>query len=95
MNEKTEAAPEDDPSLRDSAAESQDAPLNQCDRDRKADFLALSEERGPGIIREFWDFLRTNRKWWLAPIIISLLLFAILVVLSAQSAIGPWIYTFF
>lgn len=58
-------------------------------------FSTQACEPSVSVIREFCDFLRENRKWWLAPIIISLLLFSLLVILSSQSAIGPWIYTFF
>ncbi|MEE3031217.1 MAG: DUF5989 family protein [Planctomycetota bacterium] len=46
-------------------------------------------------MREFWEFLKTNKRWWLVPIVVSLLLFMALVILSSQAAIGPWIYAFF
>ena len=47
----------------------------------------------PGLIVEFWEFLCHNRKWWLLPILLVLLLFGILVVLSGTGA-APFIYTF-
>lgn len=47
------------------------------------------------ILREFWDFLRTRKKWWLAPIIIMLLLLGILIFLTQSSAVAPFIYTLF
>lgn len=47
------------------------------------------------IIREFWDFLRVRKKWWLAPIIIFLLLLGALIILAEGSALAPFIYTLF
>ena len=47
------------------------------------------------FIKEFWDFLRERKKYWLLPIIIVLALFGILIVLSQGSAVAPFIYTIF
>jgi len=47
------------------------------------------------ILREFWDFLRVRKKWWLAPIIIMLLLLGLLIFLTQSSAVAPFIYTLF
>jgi len=47
------------------------------------------------ILKEFWDFLRVRKKWWLAPIIIMLLLLGFLIFLSQSSAVAPFIYTLF
>ncbi|UCC98532.1 MAG: hypothetical protein JSW66_01295 [Phycisphaerales bacterium] len=47
------------------------------------------------IIREFWLFLRVRRKWWLVPIVISLLLLGALLIFAESSAIAPFIYTLF
>jgi hypothetical protein len=47
------------------------------------------------IIREFWDFLKARKKWWLTPIIIILLLLGTLIVLTEGSAVAPFIYTLF
>ena len=47
------------------------------------------------ILKEFWDFLRVRKKWWLAPIIIMLLLLGILIFFSQGSAVAPFIYTLF
>jgi hypothetical protein len=44
---------------------------------------------------EFWAFLRVRKKWWLAPIVIVLVLFGALIVLSQGSAVAPFIYTIF
>jgi hypothetical protein len=46
------------------------------------------------LARELLDFLRETRKWWLAPILICLLLLGLLVLFGGGAA-GPFIYTFF
>jgi hypothetical protein len=48
-----------------------------------------------GLVAELWDFMRTRRKWWLAPIIIVMLLVGALLVLAQGSALAPFIYTIF
>ena len=48
----------------------------------------------PGLIAEFWDFLRHNKKWWLTPIVIVMLLLSVLVWLGGTGA-APFIYTLF
>ena len=47
------------------------------------------------FLKEFWEFLRERKKYWLLPIIIVLALFGILIVLSQGSAVAPSIYTIF
>ncbi len=47
------------------------------------------------FIRELWAFLRVRKKFWLLPIILTLLLFGVLVVLTSGSAVAPFIYTLF
>ena len=44
-----------------------------------------------GLLAEFWQFLKHNKKWWLLPILLALLLLGVLVVLSG-TAIAPFIY---
>lgn len=57
-------------------------------------FEQQADERAPGILREFWDFLRFNKKWWLTPIVVIILLLGALMLLSGTAA-APFIYTFF
>ena len=45
--------------------------------------------------QEFWAFLKVRKKWWLAPIIVLSALLGILIVLTAGSALAPFIYTIF
>jgi competence protein ComGC len=47
------------------------------------------------FITEIWQFLKERKKFWLAPIIIVLLLLGVLVVLATGSAVAPFIYTLF
>jgi len=47
------------------------------------------------ILKEFWGFLRVRKKWWLTPIVITLLLLGLLIFLSSGSAVAPFIYTLF
>jgi hypothetical protein len=47
------------------------------------------------LVREFWDFLKIRKKFWLLPIIIVLFLLGTLIVISESSAIAPFIYTLF
>tara|TARA_B100001250_G_C19183406_1_gene521964 strand:- start:22 stop:171 length:150 start_codon:yes stop_codon:yes gene_type:complete len=47
------------------------------------------------FIKEFWEFLKIRKKYWLLPIIIVLAIFGGLIVLSQGSAIAPFIYTIF
>lgn len=55
---------------------------------------ARSGEGERGMLREFIAFLGDNKKWWLLPILIVLLLFGILLVLAGTGA-APFIYTLF
>jgi len=55
---------------------------------------AATEEHRSGFLRELWGFLRANKKWWLLPILIALLLFGLLILLGG-SGLAPFIYTIF
>ena len=47
------------------------------------------------FIKEFCEFLKVRKKYWLLPIIIVLALFGVLIVLSQGTAVAPFIYTIF
>lgn len=47
------------------------------------------------ILKELWDFMKVRKKWWLPPIIISLVLLGILIFLTESSTVSPFIYTLF
>ena len=48
-----------------------------------------------GFIKEFWEFLKIRKKYWLLPIILVLVIFGGLIILSQGSAVAPFIYTIF
>ncbi len=58
------------------------------------DFAAQSTQERTGLVGEFVEFLKDNKKWWLAPIIISILGLGLLVLLGGTAA-APFIYTLF
>jgi hypothetical protein len=47
------------------------------------------------IFKEFWQFLCERKKWWLAPIVVFLVLFGALLVFAKGSALAPFIYSLF
>ena len=47
------------------------------------------------LIKDLWGFMKERKKFWLAPIIIVLLLLGGLLVLAQGSVIAPFIYTLF
>lgn len=62
----------------------------------KAFEKAAAEAADRGFFREFLDFLRTNKKWWLLPILVIMLLFGLLILVnSVAPGLAPFIYTLF
>lgn len=47
------------------------------------------------FLKEFWEFLKVRKKYWLFPILLVLLIFGGLIILSQGSAVAPFIYTIF
>ena len=47
------------------------------------------------MLREFWDFLKVRKKWWLTPIVLMALLLGGLILLTQSTAVAPFIYTLF
>jgi len=47
------------------------------------------------LIKDLWGFMRVRKKFWLAPIILIMLLLGSLIVLTQGSAVAPFIYTLF
>lgn len=63
------------------------------DTERAEDsFAEQAGEKSPSFLREMWDFVRYNKKWWLIPIVVVLLLVGILVLLTSNQALAPFIY---
>jgi hypothetical protein len=59
-----------------------------------SDFAREAEQKDVGFFSELFGFLKHNKKWWLIPVIVVLLLVGVLGVLGS-SAIAPFIYTLF
>ncbi|MDI6741195.1 MAG: DUF5989 family protein [Smithella sp.] len=47
------------------------------------------------IFKDLWNFMKERKKFWLAPIIIVLLLLGVLLVFGGGTAVAPFIYTLF
>jgi len=60
----------------------------------KSEFEKQAEQARVGFAREMWEFLKHNKKWWLLPILLVLLLVGALILLSG-TAVAPFIYTLF
>ena len=68
---------------------------NPAERDEQsARFAREAEGQSPGLLREIYDLLRYNKKWWLIPLVVVLLAAGLFVVLSG-TVFAPFIYTMF
>lgn len=47
------------------------------------------------LLKDLWGYMRERKKFWLAPIIIVMLLLGALIILAEGSAVAPFIYTLF
>ncbi len=47
------------------------------------------------IFVELWSFMKVRKKWWLGPIVLTMLLLSALIVLTEGSAVAPFIYALF
>ena len=47
------------------------------------------------ILKELFEFLINNKKWWLMPIVLILVMFGTIIVLAEGSALAPFIYAIF
>jgi hypothetical protein len=47
------------------------------------------------IVNDLWAFMRVRKKWWLGPIIVTMMLLSLLIVLTEGSAVAPFIYALF
>jgi hypothetical protein len=67
---------------------------NETRAESGSEFEREAQEKAPGLVRELADYLAHNKKWWLAPIIVVLLLVGLLLILGSTGA-APFIYTLF
>ena len=47
------------------------------------------------LVKDIWDFLKVRKKYWLAPLIFTIVLMGALVVLTQGSVVAPFIYSIF
>ena len=47
------------------------------------------------FLKEFWEFLKVRKKYWLLPILLCLMVFGGLIILTQGSALSPFIYALF
>ncbi len=64
------------------------------DESENEDFAAQATKSRSSLAGEFTEFLKENKKWWLAPIVIAILGLGLLVLLGGTAA-APFIYTLF
>lgn len=63
----------------------------QGDRPSSDDWEQLVDAPQPSLLADFWDFLKHNKKWWLLPLLVAILLLGLLVVLSG-TGLTPLMY---
>ena len=70
--------------------------MSQSDerKSRSSAFVEQAGARRQGLVGELVDFLLSNKKWWLTPIVVAMLLVGALIFLSGTAA-APFIYTLF
>ena len=67
---------------------------NPSKPDASQEFERFADQPQRGVASEFLDLLLNNKKWWLTPIVVTLLFVGMLVMLGGSVA-GPFIYTLF
>lgn len=67
---------------------------HQPQNSNSSDFATQAELPPRSFLGELWDFTRHNKKWWLTPLILVLLLLGALIAIGGTSA-APFIYTLF
>ena len=70
------------------------SPSNPHPPSGQDDFAQQAELARPGLLHELWLLIRYNKRWWITPIILLLLLVALFAVLGSTAA-APFIYTLF
>jgi hypothetical protein len=57
--------------------------------------MARSSGGKMSIFGELWSFMKVRKKWWLGPIVVTMLMLSVLIVLTEGSAVAPFIYALF
>lgn len=63
-------------------------------QDTPGDSQVLTQGKRLSLLAEFWEFLKHNKKYWLLPILLVMLMMGVLIFLSGSAA-APFIYTLF
>ena len=50
---------------------------------------------GQNLISDLWQFMKENKKWWLLPLIVMLILVGLLIVFAQSSSLSPFVYALF
>ncbi|MFP6895420.1 MAG: DUF5989 family protein [Roseibacillus sp.] len=67
---------------------------DQGDQSKRNEFVEASKDAKTGFLAEMVGFLKDNKRWWLTPIVVFLLLLGALLILASTGA-APFIYTLF
>lgn len=54
-----------------------------------------NQNENPGFLNELFLFLKERKAWWLAPVIVMLVLVGALIILGSSSVLSPFIYSLF
>ena len=46
------------------------------------------------LLKELWSFMRVRKKWWLLPLVITIVLISVLIIFAASTPLSPFIYAF-
>ena len=63
-------------------------------KDRRTEFEKSGEEKDIGLFGEFVGLMKQNKKYWLIPLVLILLLLGVLIILGS-TAVAPFIYPLF
>ncbi|MBI3722341.1 hypothetical protein HY251_00065 [bacterium] len=61
----------------------------------KSEKSEKAENQEESLFREFWLFLREEKKWWLGPIVVLLVTLSAVIIFAEGSSIAPFIYSLF
>ena len=63
-------------------------------KDNKFERAAAKHGKG-GLLSDLWGFMKENKKWWLLPLLVTLLALGLLIFLASGTGLAPFIYTLF
>lgn len=67
--------------------------MKKQDKSSAFEKIAATQSNG-SFLGDLWYFLKTNKKWWLIPIVVVFLIAGLLILLSS-TGLAPFIYTLF